>query len=161
MSNLYEMNAEMEELLEQLVDPETGEVNEEIMEKVQQLESDIDEKVENCGLFIKNHKAFVEALDSEIKSLQKRKRIEENKISRTMDIVSLALHGEKKSYAKVAFSFRRSESVDIVNEEIVPDDLCDFKVNKMPRKKDIKVLLKEERDIPGCRLVVKQNLQVI
>ena len=60
MANIYEMNAQIESLLDSMIDEDTGEVNEEALAQLEQLEADKDEKIKNTGLFIKNRMAFAE-----------------------------------------------------------------------------------------------------
>lgn len=158
--NLYEMEHEMESLLEQLVNENTGEVNEDILAKVEELEGDIDERVHKCGLYIKNQTALVDALTNEINALKKRRDVAMNRISRTCDYVNVSLKGQKKEFGDVAFSFRTSKSVDIINEDLVPDELCRFETKRTPVKTDIKEKLTSGEKVPGCVLVEKLNLQV-
>ena len=160
MANLYEMNEAIERLLENIVDEETGEVNEEALAELEQLEADKDEKIKNCGLYIKNRMAFADALTAEIKALTARRQTVLNKIERTITYVGNALEGQPKEFPEVRFGWRRSQAVDVVNEEIIPDELCIFKTERKPEKSEIKKLLKNGGEVPGCVLVEKNNLQI-
>ena len=160
MANLYQMNEQMEELLTKMVDAETGEVNEEILAEVEQLECEMDTKIEQCGLYIKNRTAFVDSLTTEINALKKRRETEMNRIERTCEYVNSILKGKVKEFPKVAFKYRASRSVNIVNEDLVPDELCNFKTTRSPAKTEIAKLLKAGKSVPGCVLDIKNNLRV-
>lgn len=157
---LYEINEQIEELTNQLVDEETGEINEDVMKQLEHLDMDKNEKIENYGIVIKNLKGEVEALKSEIDSLNARKKSKVNKIDRMMDFVKYTLKGEDFESSKVAFGYKKGESVDIVNEDIVPDDYCKFETTRKPMKTEIKKAIKGGEKVPGCVLVTENHLQV-
>ena len=160
MSSLFEINKTIDELTEQLVDVETGEVNEDVLEQLEQLGLDQDAKLESYGMKIKSLNAEIDALVNESKSLKKRADVKSNLVDRLMEMVSRTLNGKPKEYTRVNFGFRKSETVEIVNPELVPDEFCEFETKRKPVKAKIKPLLKAEEDVPGCVLIEKQNLQV-
>lgn len=157
---LYEINEQIELLTENLVDEETGEINEEIMEQLDQLQMDREEKLENCGIVMKNLRSEIEAINEEIKALKKRATTKANRHDRIGEYVSQTLKGEKLETAKVAFGFLPSTKVDVVDEASVPDEWCKFKTTREPMKSEIKKALKNGEKVPGCVLVEKMNLQV-
>lgn len=161
MASLYEINNNIEVLTAQLVDEETGEVREDILEMLNDLAIDQDEKLENYGLVIKTLKAEAEALKAEADVLKKRAESKLNRMERMMELVSSTLCGQPKEYTRVKYSFRPSQKVEIINEEIVPDDWCKYETKRIPKKNDIKKALKDGAKIPGCVLIDKKNLQVI
>lgn len=157
---LWEINEQIDMLTEQLVDEETGEINEEVMEQLEQLSIDRDEKIEACGIVMKQLASEVEAINAEIKSLKARANAKAKRHDRIAEYVNQTLQGEKFETAKVAFSYRKSQSVDVVNEEIVPDEWCRFETTRKPLKSEIKKALKGGKQIPGCVLVESMNLQI-
>lgn len=160
MSNtLWKINEQIDMLTEQLVDEETGEINEEVMEQLEQLAIDRDEKIESCGIVMKQLASEVEAINAEIKSLKARANAKANRHDRIAEYVKATLKGEKFETPKVAFSYRKSVSVD-VDEELVPDEWCKFETTRSPMKNDIKKVLKSGEKIPGCVLVESMNLQI-
>lgn len=160
VSSLYDINTQIEELTNKLVDEETGEINEEIFEQLEQLDMDKKEKIENYGIVIKNIKGEIEALDSEIKSLTERKKAKTNKMNRMMDYAKYSLNGDTLETSKVAFGYKKGESVDVIDEEIVPDDYCKFETTRKPMKTEIKKAIKGGKKVPGCVLIVENHLQV-
>lgn len=160
MATLYELNEQIVDLTEKLIDPETGEVNEEILEQLDKLNMDRDTKLEGCGLMLKELMSQIVAIKAEIDALKKRLTSKTNRFDNLMRYVDNNLGGEKFETSKVAFSYRKSESVSIVNEAIIPDQLCKFETKRTPIKTDIKKLLKAGREIPGCVLEEHNNLNI-
>lgn len=161
MSSLFEINSQIAELIERMIDEETGEINEDALEQLEQLQLDQDEKLEAYGMVILNLKAEAEALTEQGNRFKKRAEVKMNRMNRMMELVSRTLKGEAKEYTNVSFGFRKSNSVNVVNEELVPDELCSFKTKRVPSKTEIGKLLKAGKEVPGCILEEKQNLQVI
>ena len=157
---IFEIDAEIERLSEHLIDEETGEINEEILAQIDQLEMDRKTKLDNVGCLIKDCMAEAEAIDGEMKALKKRRDSKLRKADRLMNYASYALDGKPLETARVAFSFRKSESVDIIDESVIPDALCQYKTERKPMKSDIKKLLKNGAEVPGCVLRESKNLQV-
>ena len=62
--------------------------------------------------------------------------------------------------ARVKLSFRKSESVAIADESLIPDEFIKTEIIKNPMKNDIKKALKAGELVPGAGLVENLNLQV-
>lgn len=159
-TTLWEINEQIDMLTDQLVDDETGEINEEVMEQLEQLSIDRDEKIEACGIVMKQLASEVDAINAEIKALKARATAKANRHDRIAEYVKQTLQGEKFETSKVAFSYRKSQSVEVVNEKIVPDEWCRFETTRKPVKADIKKALKNGEQVPGCVLVESINLQL-
>lgn len=160
MSTLYEISANIELLADNLIDEETGEIREEVMAHLDELNMEKETKLENIGCLIKSLKAEGEAHDAEMKAQKQKRDVKYRKMERLMQYADYILDGEKFETPKVGFSFRKSESVDILDEDLVPDEFCLFKTERKPMKTDIKKLLKGGAEIPGCVLRTSRNLQV-
>ena len=160
MSTLYEINEQIEMLTEQLVDSETGEINEEVMEQLEQLNIDRSEKIEACGIIMKQLASEINAIKEEESALKARRTAKANRHDRIGEYVKQTLKGEKFETAKVAFSYRKSEKVEITDESIVPDEWCKFETTRTPVKTNIKKALKGGEKVPGCVLIETQNLQL-
>lgn len=160
MASLFEINKDIEELMEKMIDPETGEINEEVMGQLEQLDMDMDEKLENYGLVMKQLMAEASALIDESNALKRRAEVKLNKYGRMEQLVKMVLNGKPKEYKRVKFGFRPSKSVEIVNEDLVPDEYCIFKTERKPQKTEIKKLLNAGKEVPGCVLVEHENLQL-
>ena len=166
--NLYEIDyaiqKALESALETTVDEETGEIIENnSFEEVEQLMIERDEKIENIGAYIKNLVAEADALKVEEKSLADRRKAKENKIERLKEYLanSMLMAGQTKfESAKVALSFRRSTSVNILDLDAVPEEYRKVKTEISADKTAIGKLLKAGEQIAGTELIEKQSLQI-
>lgn len=161
MSSLFEINSQIEELSERLIDPETGELDEEVLTQLDELDIAKDEKLEAYGMKIKSLVAEVKAIKDAKEGFTKREHAKVALIDKLQRVVDAELRGEPKEYTNVHFKYRKSESVEIVNEDLIPEEYCDYETKKKPVKARIKADLKAKHDVPGAVLVKKNNLQVL
>lgn len=157
---LWQIDEKINKILENdfYVDEETGEVF--LPENLDELDVERTEKIENIALYIKNLKSEAEAIKGEIDNLKSRAEIKKKKSERLTDYLEKILNGEKLETAKVALSYRKSTSVKIENEEIIPDEFMTIKTEKKPNKTAIAKFLKNGETVIGCELIEKQNLQI-
>ena len=158
--NLYELNSEFKNLINRL---ENAEPEEEaaILDHLSEIGIERDDKIENACLYIKNLDAMAESIKAEEKKLSERRKALENRSESMRNWLSENLNGERFESAKVAVSWRKSESVEIscmVSE--LPAELCRAKTTIEADKTAIKSLLKNGEIVNGCKLVTKQNMQV-
>ena len=123
-----------------------------------------EEKIESICLWIKNLRAEAEAIKSEEKNLAERRKVKENKADRLEAYISSNLQGKPFETSKVKVSWRKSESVEILNEDAVPERLLDIQVVRKPLKSEIKKELKraeaEGTEIPWAKLNVNNNMSL-
>lgn len=151
--NLYQIDAE----ILACVDVETGEIFDE--EKFEELSMSRDAKIENICLWIKNLKAEIDALKAEKDAFAQRQKFAENRMESLKRYISDYLEGTSFKSAKVQVSFRKSESLDISENAVIPDEYLRFKepeVNKTELKKAIKAGL----SFSGVQIVENQNIQI-
>ena len=135
-------------------------------EKLDQLQMERNRKIENVACMLKNNKAMQEAIKAEVKSLGERVNSLEAEEQRLKDYLSYALAGSKFESAKAKVSYRKSEAVEIPDEEYFIQLHKDnpglvsrkemWKINKMTVKEKLKYGAK----IEGAILVERQNVQV-
>ena len=140
------------------IDEETGEILN--AEALDELNIAKEEKIENVGLWIKNLEAEAAAVKAEKDNMAARQKRLEKKAESLRGYLTYALQGEKFSTPRVAMSFRKSESVHITEEYLIPDEFMNIKITKTPDKTELKKALKEGKDILGAELITKQNLQI-
>lgn len=139
------------------VDPETGEiVNEEMLDA---LNMERNAKVENICLWIKNLKAEAEALKAEKDAFAQRQKTAENKLNSLKRYISAYLEGTPFKTARVAVSFRKTESVEIADGTILPDEYLRFKQPE-PDKAALKAALKNGMAIDGVSLVTDKSITI-
>jgi outer membrane murein-binding lipoprotein Lpp len=160
---LYEIDKAIEDLIANAVDPETGEL---ILdnEALDALQMERDAKVENLALYVKDLTAMTKAIREEEKALAERRQAVEKKAARLQNYLVYALQGQKFSTAKVACTFRHSETVDCSPEFVEWAKKNDVSLlrQKEPEanKAEIKAKLKAGMTIPYTALVEKQSLTI-
>lgn len=163
--NLYEINDQIYELLNQeIIDPETGEILDiNGFDQLKALEVEREIKLENTGLFVKNLEAEIAAFKAEEKKLAERRKAKENKVLWVRNYLNdfMVMEGLPKfETPKLKLSFRKSESVGVTDESLIPDKYIKTEIITTPMKAEIKKALKAGQDVPGAGLVESQNLQV-
>ena len=151
--NLYEIDNE----ILNCVDMETGEIVD--LDKLNSLQMERDQKVENIGCWIKNLLADAKALKEEKDNLVKRQKAAENKAESLKRFLSSYLNGEKFKTTRVAISYRSNSSVDIAEGAVVPEEYLRYS-EPTPDKIGLKAALKAGDKFPGITLVTSQNIQI-
>ena len=164
---LYEIDQAIESILnmevDEFVDMETGEIL-----SLELLQMEREKKLEGVACYIKNTLAEAEALKAEKDALSKREQTARKKADRLKQWLQDKLGGEKLTTARAAISYRKSEAVEITDEDKFVlwamghghNDLLTFTAPSASRTA-VKKYLKESGDtVPGAVLVEKQNLQI-
>lgn len=151
---LYEIN---EELLN-LTDLETGEITD--WEQFEALQMARDEKIENIGLWIKNLNSEALAYKAEKDVFAKKQKRAENKAESLKRYLDDALGGKVFKTTRVDVTYRKSTSVNIIDEALLPESLVNEVVTTSPDKKAIAELLKAGEQVPGAELSHNQNIQI-
>lgn len=153
MANLYEINNS----ILGCVDTETGEIIDE--ERLTSLMMDFDEKVENIGCWIKNLLSDAKAIKEEVDNLTARKKAYENKAESLKQYLYNALGGEKFKTSRLSISYRKSESVEVQDISAISAEFLKY-AEPAVDKAAVKAAIKAGREIDGCVLVEKQNIQI-
>ena len=104
-----------------------------------------------------------EVSNKKVKEAKNLKERAERKVRRAEAIqnwISHELNGEPFETTRVLVKWRRTQSVDIVDEYQIPDEYLSVKTVSKPDKMRIKGDLKEGVRIPGAVLVEKNNMIV-
>ena len=161
---LYEIDHHIAEVFEAAIDPETGEItNSEAWAELEALQMAREDKLENIGCWIKDLNAEAAAIKAEEEALKKRRQSTEKKAESLKGYLAWTLQGEKFKSAKVAISWRRSESAELdpgMDPVQLPLKFQRVKVSVDPDKTALKEALKAGEEIPGVKLVEKQNIQI-
>lgn len=158
--NIFEFDRVIQDAIERAIDPETGEVvNEVALEGLEEIQMDRDTKIENSVMYIKDCNARADAIKQEIKVLQARAKTFENKAEATKNYLQAALNGEKFESAKCKISYRKSESVSIDPDALIPSKFIKIREPEYDRIA-LKKALKAGEAIDGVQLIEKQNIQI-
>lgn len=153
MASLYELRMGLMDCFDQ----ETGELIDE--ERFNEITSDINDKVENVGLWVKNLEADVAAYKAEKKRFDEKIKKAERKIGSLEGYLADALGGRKYESARVSINFRKSETVEITDPNVeLPEEYV--RVTKAPDKAALKDALKAGVKIDGVELREHQRMQV-
>ena len=154
---LYEVNQRIEELSEQMVDIETGEINEEIFAELTELVEEKEDRLESIFLHIKNLASDITALKVERDSFDKRIKRKTREMDRLLDWTTMLQKGKTFETDKVRVKYRRSQKVEIKDESLIPEKYIKFKTTKSPDKTAIKDVLKNGGYVEGAVLVERFN----
>lgn len=115
---LYEIDARICGIIDQLTDPDTGEINDEALTALDELQEERTAKLENIGLYIKNLSAEAKAIKAEEDALKRRRTTLENKEARLRAYLSDGLGGEVLKSARISVTYRKTpEAVKFENSE--------------------------------------------
>lgn len=163
--NLYEINREVLNAIENLEVDENGEILS--TEKLDELQGMFETKCENIACFIKNITADAEALKAEEAKLLKRRRVLESRADRLKEYLSGAMQAAGNTNIvtpRAAISFRKSNAVEVDSEFVDWAILCrkDLLTIKepLPNKTEIKKAITNGAEIEHASIVERQKLQI-
>lgn len=163
---LYEIAQKIESFIEMVSqdheEAKEGEAVKDWTTEFWELEMDFAEKMENTVKYIKNIEAENSVIDEEIKRLQARKKKNKNKIESMKHYVDYCMNVSwktKESFWTFTVSYRKSSSVELLDESLIPEKyktvITETKINKSDIKSDWKLW-----EVPWTTIVEKQNLQI-
>lgn len=157
---------EIDERLLALVDEETGEILDE--HAFEQLQMERTQKAENMALWALDLKDEQEAIRGEIRRLQARLASAERKEKSLRDFLQMILGGEKLKTTRVSVSYRRTEAVEVTDEDVLRkwamtddryEDCLRYKEPEIS-KSEVKRLIVEGVDVPGAQLVARMSTMI-
>lgn len=161
--NLYELSADLYNVLEggMVVDEESGEILFDA-DNLEELEMQYADKLEGCGIYVKNLSADIDALKEEERRITERRRIKERKVERMKEYMlnSMSLTDTQKlDTPKVYISQRKSSRVIIEDESAIPTE---YKEQVLTIKYDKSAIRKALKDgtVPGATMVDCFNLML-
>lgn len=157
--NLYQIDSRINAILDRdfFLDEETGEYAD--INDLDQLQVERNEKIENIALYIKNLEALSAGIKAEEERLKERRQAYDKKIASLEEYLTHACEGNKFTTPKCEISFRKS-TVCEVDEELLPKVWWKQKITETIDKTGLKNALKQGEDIPGAKLVDKQNITI-
>lgn len=174
--NLYQIDNKIENIMGNLAlafDEETGEITDEELyakcqDDLESLELSKEAKIENLVCIYKNLTAEKNAIDNEAKILLERAKRKDNAIKRLKSYLEsyLIFHEVNKiETPKAQISFRKSEQLEIVDEEKAMDwamanNLIRYKEPELDKAGMKKYLKSTGEVLEFAQIAVKQNLQI-
>lgn len=160
---LYEINNGIREVIENgfYVDEETGEYFD--AESLEQLQANLADKREAVAVVIKELTAENEAVANEIKNLQERKKQGERHIEWLKGYLATSLEatGEKSfETSKCKVSTRRTESVEVYEQDQLEERFLTEKITYTPNKTAIKEAIKAGENVFGAELKTNTSVTI-
>ena len=153
MATLYEIDREIMDCF----DAETGEILD--VERLNGLQMERDEKIENAALYYKNLLSDADAYKAEKQAFADREQAARRKAESLKQYLDYALNGEGFKTAKVAISFRNSERVVI--DDIAKLDTAFIKFAEPTADKTaIKKAIKDGAVVIGAHIEAAKNMQI-
>ena len=173
MSSLYEIDDRLVTLIEEQFDTEDGTIYEDAVElakKIDEVAMNLDTKIENIGLYIKNLNAEAEMIKHEEENLARRRKTNERKIASLTNYLNgylLACYPNDEDRRKwkfktprVVLGYRKSTSVEVPNLEELDKEYLKIKTETSADKVAIKDAIKSGKEVKGAYLKDNINLSV-
>ena len=148
---------EIDEAILSCIDTETGEILD--ADKLNALQIEREEKLENVALWIKNLKSDAEALKAEKQAFVDRQKAAENKAESLKKWLTEALAGEKFKTTRVAVSFRKTKSVQVADIFALDNSFLKY-AEPTPDKVAIKKAIEAGQQVAGATLVENVSCSV-
>ena len=126
-----------------------------------QIKGEIGEKLEGYAMVLKNIESDIAGIKAEEKRLADRRKSMESNIARIKENVAdtlLTVEGNRVKTEKFTFSFRKSTSVQIENDDAIPPQF--IKVEKTISRSELAKALKAGEQIEGAQLIENQSLSI-
>ena len=150
--NLYEINHEIMSCW----DEETGEILD--VQKFDAMQMALEDKLEAIGCYVKNLEAEAAALKLEEQAFAARRKRAENKAASLKNYLSGYLQGCPFETLRVKISFRKSESLELSESAVVPEEFLKYTVDV--NKAELKKAVKAGLVLDGVQLIQKQNISI-
>lgn len=148
---------EIDEAILSCIDTETGEILD--ADKLNALQIEREEKLENVALWIKDLTAEAAALKAEKQAFADRQKAAENKAESLKKWLTEALAGEKFKTTKVAVSFRKTKSVQVEDIWKLDDSYVKY-AEPTADKAAIKKAIEAGQEVAGATLVENVSISV-
>jgi len=149
---LFEIGEQLDELMDQAIDQETGELLPEFEAEFDKLSELKETKQLSVGLYIKNLSSFIGAVKAEEKSLNERRKIAENHLNRLKQYLSNSLDGETIKTPQLAITYRRSQKLE---------ETADFDIELIEKNFPHLVRIKKELDKTKAKTEVKNGIGIM
>lgn len=163
--NLYELTQQQLELKQKLMEMNLDEQT--IADTLEGNAGEIEAKIENYGIVLRDRESFVDAISKEIERLTERINAEKKRIERTKNwLLSSMVTLEIKKVECPLFTIAVQDnppSVDVYNDKLIPEEYMRVPEPKPPVPAPDKRLilddLKAGKEVAGC--VLKRDKRIV
>ena len=164
MPTLYEIADKYAAAIERgfVVDEDTGEIIED-ESALDNLEGELNDKLEACAVVVKELRADAEAIRDEERKLAERRHAKERKAEWLRNYIAYNLEtiGQTKlETPRAVIRTRRTRSVDVYDVDSLPEEYKRSETVTTPRKREIGDAIKEGETIPGARLIENDSVSI-
>lgn len=164
---LTEQGSKLEEMIEDSINWETGEVDENY-DKLTDLKDEINALVVNKGkdliYVLRKQDNYAEAIDEEIKRLQTLKKSYAKKKENLSNYIKMCMIANNIKAIETPVGklsvVNNAESVEIYDETLIDKKFIKTKVEETISKTDIKNAIKNGEEVQGARLVRNTRLAI-
>ena len=158
LNEINEMIYNIQQLIENGADQEEIQL---LLNAKEMAEMERSTKLESYAMVIKNLESNIKGIDSEVKRLTERKRFMQSNISNLKNNMAETLKtvdGHRLKTEKFTFSFRKSTSVKVEDESVIPPQF--IKVERTISRSELAKALKAGEHIEGAALIENQSLSI-
>lgn len=163
MSNsIFNIGNELQTIINEIIES-GGEITPEIENALIIKESELQNKSQSYGYLIKSMEYDVNTIDAEINRLEGIKRVRNNTIKRLKTVLSESMQQfevEELKTPTLKINFRKSQTVEIIDEDLIPKEFKTVKVTTSISKAEIKKAIKNGELVVGADLKNHKNLQI-
>lgn len=156
MATLFELTGMFNKVAEMFVGDEE---NQAAIDTLESLDMEIEDKADGYAKIIRNMESDSKAMAEEIKRIQERKKVNDNRIkSMKLSLENTMISIGKTKFKTPLFSFniqKNPPSVEILDEDLIPEE---FK--KIEVKIDKSAIKKVEGDVPGIEIKQTESLRI-
>ena len=157
MANLYNLSDEFVQLSGMLESCETEEDFEAVQNSLLSLKGEAGDIIEQACMVIQESNANANKIQAEIERLLTRKKHHAERVARMRDAIkALMVKADLKKVVGVLFSVtlaEGSESVDVFDLDLIPDEFIEVKTVLQPDKAMIKKTIKAGQEVAGAAVV--------
>lgn len=156
MANLYELSNQFAMIQQLIEDGAEG-----FEQALADIKGEISEKLDGYAMVIKNVESDIAGLKAEEKRLSERRKAMENNVVQMKERMADTLKtvdGQRLKTEKFTFSFRKSTSVKVKDESVIPPQF--IKVEKTISRAELAKALKNGEHIEGAALIENQSLSI-
>ena len=160
MSNLFNLKNDLLEMMNAIIE-NGGEINQEQEEALKVTEHNYLVKSQNYVQVIKSIEGDINVIDQEIKRLQHLKKVRTNTIERLENSLKESMRQLEFNEIQTPLykiSVRKSQSVNVIDENILPNEYAIF--SKKADKNKIKDAIKKGLTVDGASLVENTSIQI-
>ena len=160
--NLFQITNEMQSIMNELIE-NGGELTPQLQSMLTITESQLKEKAVNYAMVIRSMDYETNVIDEEIKRLQGLKKSRQNAMERLKSVLTNAMEQCDMDAIETPtnkISFRKSQSLQILDETLVPKQYKTQVITTKIDKNAIKQDMKNGITVDGVELITNKNLQI-